>query len=303
VPGSARMIASIGDERNALLMLTVEADLGAGKATLPAARLYLLDENGQDQDRAGHLLRRSGLTTRRGRGGTAPARRSSASPGPRITKTGPPRFHRGCAAIGQHLGWGKGIPKWPIWASLAIPAPDNLRAKIRQGGRHGRLGVQLLCSLCVASVIHPAAGRRHSATGAPPRAWPAPGAAAARLQTAPNCATARSIRAVHRADRAWRMMPADSARISHAPGVGPTGPTRCAGGKSHPAKASQPHLCKCQRSGERNVLPGQGAPNPAWRAVSAGRASSPAQCRSQLPARGQAHRAAALLYFAAVQGP
>jgi hypothetical protein len=45
VPGSAHMIASIGDERNALLVLTVEADLGAGKATLPAARLYLLDEN------------------------------------------------------------------------------------------------------------------------------------------------------------------------------------------------------------------------------------------------------------------
>jgi len=35
----------LGDERNALLMLTVEADFGAGKATLPGARLYLLDEN------------------------------------------------------------------------------------------------------------------------------------------------------------------------------------------------------------------------------------------------------------------
>ena len=45
VPGSAHIIASVGDERNALLMLTVEADLGAGKATLPGARLYLLDEN------------------------------------------------------------------------------------------------------------------------------------------------------------------------------------------------------------------------------------------------------------------
>jgi SnoaL-like protein len=45
VLGSLRVIASIGDERNALLMLTVEADFGAGKATLPAARLYLLDEN------------------------------------------------------------------------------------------------------------------------------------------------------------------------------------------------------------------------------------------------------------------
>jgi hypothetical protein len=45
VPGSLRVIASAGDERNALLMLTVEADFGGGKAILPGARLYLLDEN------------------------------------------------------------------------------------------------------------------------------------------------------------------------------------------------------------------------------------------------------------------
>ena len=47
VPGSARVTASIGDDRNALLMLTVKAALGPGGAivTLPAARLYLLDEN------------------------------------------------------------------------------------------------------------------------------------------------------------------------------------------------------------------------------------------------------------------
>ena len=44
-PGSLRILASVGDERNALLMLTVEADLGGGKATLPGARLYRLDEN------------------------------------------------------------------------------------------------------------------------------------------------------------------------------------------------------------------------------------------------------------------
>ena len=47
VPGSLRVIASIGDERNALLMLTVEADLGGRRATLPAARLYLLDDDGK----------------------------------------------------------------------------------------------------------------------------------------------------------------------------------------------------------------------------------------------------------------
>jgi SnoaL-like domain len=45
VPGSLRIIASTGDERNALLTLTVEADFGGRKATLPGARLYLLDDN------------------------------------------------------------------------------------------------------------------------------------------------------------------------------------------------------------------------------------------------------------------
>jgi len=49
VPGSAHVIASVGDERNALLMLTVKTALGPGGSvvTLPAARLYLLDENGK----------------------------------------------------------------------------------------------------------------------------------------------------------------------------------------------------------------------------------------------------------------
>ena len=47
VPGSLRVIASAGDERNALLMLTVEADLPVGRMTLPGARLYLLDGAGK----------------------------------------------------------------------------------------------------------------------------------------------------------------------------------------------------------------------------------------------------------------
>jgi hypothetical protein len=46
VPGSARVIASVGDERNSLILLTVKADFGEGNvATLPAARLALWDEN------------------------------------------------------------------------------------------------------------------------------------------------------------------------------------------------------------------------------------------------------------------
>ncbi len=45
VPGSLRILASTGDGRNALLMLTVQADFGGGKVTLPGARLYLFDDN------------------------------------------------------------------------------------------------------------------------------------------------------------------------------------------------------------------------------------------------------------------
>lgn len=46
VPGSLLVNATLGGERNALLMVTVQAALGPGgaKATFPAARLYLLDE-------------------------------------------------------------------------------------------------------------------------------------------------------------------------------------------------------------------------------------------------------------------
>jgi SnoaL-like domain len=46
-PGSAHVIASIGDERNSLMLLTVKAALGpdAAKVTLPSARLTLFDES------------------------------------------------------------------------------------------------------------------------------------------------------------------------------------------------------------------------------------------------------------------
>ena len=47
VPGSARVIASTGDEHSALLMVVIEADLGGGKVTLPGARLYLVNDDGQ----------------------------------------------------------------------------------------------------------------------------------------------------------------------------------------------------------------------------------------------------------------
>jgi hypothetical protein len=46
-PGSASVIASVGDERNSLILLTVRAAFGpdGGKVTIPVARLALFDEN------------------------------------------------------------------------------------------------------------------------------------------------------------------------------------------------------------------------------------------------------------------
>ena len=46
-PGSAHVLASVGDERNSLILLTVRAAFGPSgpKVTLPAARLALFDEN------------------------------------------------------------------------------------------------------------------------------------------------------------------------------------------------------------------------------------------------------------------
>ena len=44
-PGSLKEIAALGDDRNALLMFTVEADYGSAKVTLASTRLYLLDED------------------------------------------------------------------------------------------------------------------------------------------------------------------------------------------------------------------------------------------------------------------
>jgi hypothetical protein len=49
VPGSLQVNASVGDDRNALLMLTVQGGFGPGGAPvpLPGARLYLFDDEGK----------------------------------------------------------------------------------------------------------------------------------------------------------------------------------------------------------------------------------------------------------------
>jgi len=49
VPGSTRIIESLGDERNALLVVTSQAafDPSGPKVSLTGARLYLIDESGK----------------------------------------------------------------------------------------------------------------------------------------------------------------------------------------------------------------------------------------------------------------
>jgi hypothetical protein len=49
VPGSANVLATLGDERNALVLLTVQTSFGPGapEMTLSGARLYLTDEDGK----------------------------------------------------------------------------------------------------------------------------------------------------------------------------------------------------------------------------------------------------------------
>lgn len=45
IAGTGRVIAATGDANNSLILLTVEADFGYGKVTIPAARLGLWDEH------------------------------------------------------------------------------------------------------------------------------------------------------------------------------------------------------------------------------------------------------------------
>lgn len=45
-PGSLRQVAALGDDHNALVLVTVKARFGPGDPiTLPGARLYLIDDN------------------------------------------------------------------------------------------------------------------------------------------------------------------------------------------------------------------------------------------------------------------
>lgn len=45
LPGSAQFFASVGDERHALLLVSIKADLGGGPLTIFSGRHYLLDDH------------------------------------------------------------------------------------------------------------------------------------------------------------------------------------------------------------------------------------------------------------------
>ena len=50
VPGSLRIFAAMGDERNALIMYEVSTEVGPmGSKVFPSAQTWLLDENGKIQ--------------------------------------------------------------------------------------------------------------------------------------------------------------------------------------------------------------------------------------------------------------
>jgi hypothetical protein len=77
VPGSVRELASAGDERNALLTLDLRvAAAGSAERHLPVFPC-LPSRRRQDQDRAGHFLRRPGV-------------KLAGLPGPRPAGLGPP---------------------------------------------------------------------------------------------------------------------------------------------------------------------------------------------------------------------
>jgi hypothetical protein len=47
IPGSAQFIASVGDERHALLLVSIKADVGGVPLTIYSGRHYLLDDKGK----------------------------------------------------------------------------------------------------------------------------------------------------------------------------------------------------------------------------------------------------------------
>jgi hypothetical protein len=182
--------------------------------------------------------------------------------------------------------------------------------------RHRRLGARLLSALGAAERSTRCQPQRCCSPGAPAVARAMrrrePGPRLTPLRRIPSGAKLRrgapyprhtaGLRTRRTMPR-HRRPPAGTQLARRRPGESKVGLSRCHGGKSHRAKgATHWRQCKWQMGAEGRSS-WSGALSASWHVAPAGHADSPTRCRSQLPAGGQVHHAAALLYFAAVPRP
>jgi hypothetical protein len=179
------------------------------------------------------------------------------------------------------------LPPWKARRTIAVLTLRSQRSARRPTGGISLTRRACLCQAC-----------------APPRAWPAPGAAAARPKLR-RIAPRRAALAPCTGPGAPGANPAhDPHRLSPliaCPLAEPGRPDPLRRRQESPAKPRhEPAPVQVAKAGGRQRSSWSGAPGPSWRAASAGHASNSARCRSQIPAGGQVQRVAALLYFAAV---
>ncbi len=112
LPASLDVNASLGDERNALIMVTVQAALGPGgaKVALPAARLYLLDEDEKIKAEQVVFFARSGVRDARtgSRWGSSDSGGSIFRDDPLLSALQSQYAHPGSGTDGVRLPWGRG---------------------------------------------------------------------------------------------------------------------------------------------------------------------------------------------------
>jgi hypothetical protein len=114
VPGSARVLASVGHERNALLMLTVEAEFGREEDDAPRRPALPVRPGRQDQGGTDRLLRSAELTRAPGRGAWGAQTRSLRE----CVRSGPPVSVHGVRR-------GRWQPTVSLWAFRRHPSQGS----------------------------------------------------------------------------------------------------------------------------------------------------------------------------------
>jgi len=255
------------------------------------------------------------LPRRKGRSTTTPVVPAPPQPGSEHTLAGasPAACHH--PAVPGSLTQRRRIPgSWTPGKATIMPDLDATSWNRAGRGsrkysavcRHRRFGARPLGALRAAGAFHPLPAASHAARlGAPAvgQAAPSNGAKLRRDAPYPRLATGQA-RARRTMLRHRRSPSADirAARMTARRKQGWPDPLRRR--QESPAQARHaPAPVQVAKAGGRQRSSWSSAPGPSWRAASAGHARSSARCRSQIPAVGEGHCAAALLYFAAVQGP